>query len=673
MSLFSSARRRLGWVALGACCAATVGIAELHTARAASSSTPSSFVAIEPIRVLDTRVTDTRVTDRTGLIEMRLTERIALPSGRIVDVVPASATAVSLNVTAVDGIDRNGFGFVTVHPCDVTTPDTSNLNFRTGQTVPNAVVAPLSPDGRVCFAVYGSAHLLADLNGYFVPVSAGEQSASPTSRYSNGDIDNLLNDKADADVVAAISALLDDKADTETVTSISETLDDVIADTATGERVGAVETNLSALSNAVTGLGTVVETWESTVNELDAAVNSVESTLNEHSARLDQATASTSPPHRVTTPPSSHIGDVIAAHTDIALRLSGLPIIAVGTAGGDLVIIDCADHVCSSSSLMTVSDANGDGIGGHPSIVIGVDGNPVIAHRNTTDSDLVITACADDACETSTTTSIDTPELDGITPDLTIGQSGFPVIAHQAHDADNLPKVGQLRVLTCNDSLCAGTGTLSPTHSTVDGGDASSQVAAGFMPSLTIGVDGFPVLAQQVRTHSGENVTATELQLISCDDVACVGGDEHVVVLRSSEGSDVGWNPTVVTTAGGTSLVAHLDGATLLVTECQNTNCFARDTSTVASNGVPTSGSLDLQLGTAGQAIIVYTTTDDDIGIGLCHQSGCGTSAVATTIDTNDIDGVSPRFTIDSIGRPIVTSTTLIGDLRLNIPWWVTP
>ena len=647
MSLFTSARRRLGWVALGACCAATVGIAELHTARAASSSTPSSFVAVEPIRVLDTRVTDTRVTDRTGLIEMRLTERIALPNGRIVDVVPASATAVSLNVTAVDGIDRNGFGFVTVHPCDVTTPDTSNLNFRTGQTVPNAVVAPLSPDGRVCFAVYGSAHLLADLNG---------------------DIDDLLDDKADADVVAAISALLDDKADTDAVTSLSETLDDVIADTATGERFDEVENRLSALSDAVTAIGTDVETWESTVNELDAAVNSVESTLTEHSARLDQATASTSPPHRVTTPPSAHIGDVIAAHTDIALRLSGLPIIAVGTAGGDLVIIDCADHVCSSSSSMTVSDANGDSIGGHPSIVIGVDGNPVIAHRNTTDSDLVITACADDACETSTSTSIDTPELDGITPDLTIGQSGFPVIAHQAHDADNLPKVGQLRVLTCNDSLCAGTGTLSPTHSTVDGGDASSQVAAGFMPSLTIGVDGFPVLAQQVRTHSGENVTATELQLIACDDAACVGGDEHVVVLRSSAGSDVGWSPTVVTTAGGTSLVAHLDGATLLVTECQNTNCFALSTTTVASNGVPTSGSLDLQLGTAGQAIIVYTTTDDDIGIGLCHQSGCGTSAVATTIDTNDIDGVSPRFTIDSIGRPIVTSTTLIGDLRLNIP-----
>jgi hypothetical protein len=51
--------------------------------------------------------------------------------------------------------------------------------------------------------------------------------------------------------------------------------------------------------------------------------------------------------------------------------------------------------------------------------------------------------------------------------------------------------------------------------------------------------------------------------------------------------------------------------------------------------------------------------------------SGSAINLVAATIDTNDIDGVNPRFTIDSIGRPIVTSTTLLGDLRLDIPWWV--
>tara|TARA_Y100000768_G_C23700326_1_gene551042 strand:+ start:193 stop:378 length:186 start_codon:yes stop_codon:yes gene_type:complete len=30
-------------------------------------------------------------------------------------------------------------------------------------------------------------------------------------------------------------------------------------------------------------------------------------------------------------------------------------------------------------------------------------------------------------------------------------------------------------------------------------------------------------------------------------------------------------------------------------------------------------------------------------------------------------------FTIESIGLPIVTSTTLLGELRLNISWCVTP
>jgi hypothetical protein len=57
-------------------------------------------------------------------------------------------------------------GFVTVYPCG-TRPDVSNLNFTNGQTVPNAVITPVSAQGKVCFYVYGKAHLIADVNGYF--------------------------------------------------------------------------------------------------------------------------------------------------------------------------------------------------------------------------------------------------------------------------------------------------------------------------------------------------------------------------------------------------------------------------------------------------------------------------------------------------------------------------
>jgi hypothetical protein len=53
------------------------------------------------------------------------------------------------------------------YPCDKPRPDASNLNFVTGQTVPNLVIAPVSAKGEVCFYVYGTTHLLADVSGYF--------------------------------------------------------------------------------------------------------------------------------------------------------------------------------------------------------------------------------------------------------------------------------------------------------------------------------------------------------------------------------------------------------------------------------------------------------------------------------------------------------------------------
>ena len=93
---------------------------------------------------------------------------------------PASGVAaVSLNVTVTDGENPAvGGGFVTVYPCG-TRPDASNLNFTSGQTVANAVIAPVSATGQICFYVYGTAHLLADVSGYF-PTGSDFKSLSPT-------------------------------------------------------------------------------------------------------------------------------------------------------------------------------------------------------------------------------------------------------------------------------------------------------------------------------------------------------------------------------------------------------------------------------------------------------------------------------------------------------------
>jgi len=66
----------------------------------------------------------------------------------------------------VDGAANEFGGFVTVFPCGVR-PDVSSVNFVSGDTVANGVIVPVSSDGRVCFYVYGTAHLIADINGYF--------------------------------------------------------------------------------------------------------------------------------------------------------------------------------------------------------------------------------------------------------------------------------------------------------------------------------------------------------------------------------------------------------------------------------------------------------------------------------------------------------------------------
>ena len=118
-----------------------------------------TFVALTPKRLLDTRSGEmVGELDGSGsAYELQVTGAGGVPSSDV--------SAVALNVTAVSTETNDFGGFVTVYPCG-TRPDASNLNFTSGQTIPNSVIAPVSDSGKVCFYVYGKAHLLADVSGY---------------------------------------------------------------------------------------------------------------------------------------------------------------------------------------------------------------------------------------------------------------------------------------------------------------------------------------------------------------------------------------------------------------------------------------------------------------------------------------------------------------------------
>jgi subtilisin family serine protease len=123
----------------------------------------SGYTAVAPVRVFDTRPDGAGVRDvvRTKVggghtLEVRLTD--------IPGAVPvAGVDAVSINVTATN---TNGSGFVTVYPCSERR-DVSSLNYPAGGTVANAVIAPVSAQGTVCFFSLTRADLIVDVNGWF--------------------------------------------------------------------------------------------------------------------------------------------------------------------------------------------------------------------------------------------------------------------------------------------------------------------------------------------------------------------------------------------------------------------------------------------------------------------------------------------------------------------------
>ncbi len=151
---------------------------------AAPPGTGDGFVAVSPVRVLDTRVGLGAV----GPLAAEATLALSVPG------VPAGATAVVVNVTVTEP-DRDGF--LTVWPCGPARPLVSNLNFAAGENRPNLVVATRGAGGQVCFGGNATAHVVADLFGWYQPVDA------TTSRYNPLTPERLVDSRTSTRVAPA--------------------------------------------------------------------------------------------------------------------------------------------------------------------------------------------------------------------------------------------------------------------------------------------------------------------------------------------------------------------------------------------------------------------------------------------------------------------------------------
>ncbi|MFF2817807.1 protease pro-enzyme activation domain-containing protein [Kitasatospora cineracea] len=119
----------------------------------------ASFHSTTPQRLFDSRIGQATNSWPFGANEIRVLKLDG--DGRL-----AKAKAVVLNVTVTNPRED---GHLTLYPSGQSAPDTSNLNWSAGQTVPNMVTVPVGPDGTVMIknGSWSFTDVLVDVFGYY--------------------------------------------------------------------------------------------------------------------------------------------------------------------------------------------------------------------------------------------------------------------------------------------------------------------------------------------------------------------------------------------------------------------------------------------------------------------------------------------------------------------------
>ncbi len=117
-----------------------------------------TFNPLQPQRLLDTR--------DTGFLPANT--RMVVPMTGGVSQVPVGATAVAINLTAVE---PETDGWIRAFPCDAPEPTTSSVSARYTRAIASSVIVPLARDGSICLTSMMSTHAVIDVTGWFGPNS----------------------------------------------------------------------------------------------------------------------------------------------------------------------------------------------------------------------------------------------------------------------------------------------------------------------------------------------------------------------------------------------------------------------------------------------------------------------------------------------------------------------
>lgn len=188
MHTTTTTTHRARWAAIGAAVAVSVGAGGLGLAQAGNDSGEKAiFQPISPCRMADTRSGEFNVGDKSTPLGAAEVWTLSAASATGNCPAFAGASALELNVTALDATDPT---FITLFPAGEALPTASNLNPVPGQPpTPNSVTVTLNDSGAfTAYNAFGSVNVVIDVVGYY------EDHNHDDRYYTEVEVDALLTD-----------------------------------------------------------------------------------------------------------------------------------------------------------------------------------------------------------------------------------------------------------------------------------------------------------------------------------------------------------------------------------------------------------------------------------------------------------------------------------------------
>jgi hypothetical protein len=135
-------------------------------------------------------------------------------------------------------------------------------------------------------------------------------------------------------------------------------------------------------------------------------------------------------------------------NVSVALLPDGRPVITAAQSNGELRYVECADALCSKSTMTVIGEPTNDSV--TVDLVVGSNGMPLMAYYN--DGTLTMAACENTACSDVTLRDLGVATaswISSVTPSLVIRSNGLPMVAYWAPRSLML---AQCLDITCSES-----------------------------------------------------------------------------------------------------------------------------------------------------------------------------------------------------------------------------